>query len=295
MIRRALLTLAILAAVAAGSLFTPTTHAAITSLSAALAGVKPGEDLQKVGATMEAAGVWHSLFYTAGRPGAAAAPSPGLSGAALTSYAGQIPFTNPTGGQNTHVFRFDCTGSGAGKCRLLDRLLHNSGIVVTTTTAQTLNTVTLPARDANGATDGAGVMAALEVSTATTNGSAVTNTTISYTDQDGNTGNTGTIASFPATAAAGTFVPFQLAAGDSGIRSVQSITLGTSYGGGAIHLVLYRDLTEDVTTIANVSIGRDAITSGFPRLYDNSVLFLTWLPTATTAITISGRVIVTQG
>ena len=270
-------------------------RAAITTLSAAIAGARAPEDLLKVGGTMEAAGVWHSLAYVAGRPGAATAPSPGLAGAALTSYAGQIPFTNPTGGANSYVFRFDCTGSLAGKCKLIDRLWHNSGITVTTTTAQTVNSATWPARDKNGTTDGAGVMVAIEVSTATTNGSAIANTTLSYTDQDGNTGNTATIASFPATAAAGTFVPFLLAAGDTGVRSIQSVTLGTSYGGGTIHLVAYRDLTEDTTAIANVSIGRDAITSGFTRLFDNTVPFLLWLPTATTAITINGRLIVTQG
>lgn len=293
--KTARLTLVLLVALAIGSLFTPAPEAAIPTLSGAIAGARAPEDLSKVGATMEAAGVWHSLFYTAGRPGAAVAPTPGLAGAALTSYAGQIPFTNPSVGQNTYVFRFDCTGSVAGKCRVIDRLWHNSGIAVATTTAQTINSGTLPARDANGATNGDGVMAAIEVSTATTNASAITNTTISYTDQSGNAGNTGTIASFPATAVAGTFVPFQLAAGDTGIRSIQSITLGTSYGGGTIHLVMYRDLVEDSTSIANVSPGRNAVEVVFVRLFDNSVPMLIWLPTATTAITINGRLVYTQG
>lgn len=289
------LLIVLLVALFVGALYTPALDAAITTLSGAIAGARAPEDLSKVGATMEASGVWHSLFYVAGRPGAAAAPTPGLAGAALTSYAGQIPFTNPTAGQNSYIFRFDCTGSVAGKCRVIDRLWHNSGITVTTTTAQTVNSVTLPARDANGATNGDGVMAAIEVSAATTNAGAVTNTTISYTDQSGNAGATGTIASFPATAAAGTFVPFQLAAGDTGIRSIQSITLGTSYVTGTIHLVLYRDLVEDSTLIANVSPGRNAIEAGFVRLFDNTVPSLIWLPTATTAITINGRIIFTQG
>lgn len=295
LVRTFRLVIVLLVALAVGALYTPTLDAAITTLSGAIAGARAPEDLSKVGATMEAAGVWYSLFYTAGRPGAATAPSPGLAGAALTSYAGQVPFTNPTAGQNSYIFRFDCTGSVAGKCRVIDRLWHNSGIVVTTTTAQTVNSATLPARDANGTTDGAGVMAALEVSTATTNGSAITNTTISYTDQAGNAGNTATIASFPATAVAGTFVPFQLAAGDTGIRSIQSITLGTSYVAGTVHLVMYRDLVEDATSIANVSPGRNAIEAGFVRLFDNTVPMLIWLPTATTAITINGRIIYTQG
>jgi hypothetical protein len=48
------------------------------------------------------------------------------------------------------------------------------------------------------------------------------------------------MASFPATAVAGTLVPFQLATGDRGVQSVQSVTLGTSYVAGAISLVLFR-------------------------------------------------------
>lgn len=63
----------------------------ITTLDGIIANGLPTQALLKVGGTMEAAGVLHSMFYSTGLPGAAAAPSPGLSGAALTSYAGQIP------------------------------------------------------------------------------------------------------------------------------------------------------------------------------------------------------------
>jgi hypothetical protein len=206
---------------------------AITTRDGVLAGSRPPEDFLKVGTTMEAVGVQHSFFYTTGRPGAATAPSPGIAGAALTTYAGQIPFTNPVSG-NTYIARLQASASVAGSLILYDRLWHNSGIAVTTTTSQTVNSATWPARDANAATNGAGILVGIEVSTATTNAGAVTNTTMSYTDQDGNSGATATISSFPATAVAGTFVPFQLAAGDTGVRSIQSITLGTSYGAGAI-------------------------------------------------------------
>lgn len=267
---------------------------AITSLDGVLAGMRPPEDFLKVGATMEAAGVFHSFFYTSGRPGAAATPSPGASGAALITYAGQIPFTDPVSG-NTYLARLQATASVAGQLLLLDRLWHNSGITVTTTTAQTINSATWPARDKNGATSGENVLVSIEVSSATTNGSAITNTTMSYTNQDGTSGKTATISSFPATAAAGTFVPFQLAAGDTGIQSVQSITLGTSYVGGTIHLVAYRTLARLECILANTGASIDAITGGFVRLYDDTVPFLVWLPTATTALTLNGQLIVTQG
>ena len=111
---------------------------------------------------------------------------------------------------------------------------------------------TAAARDNNGTSNGLGVIAAIYVSTATTNAGAVTNTTISYTNQDGVPGKTGTIPSFPATATAGSMVFVNLAAGDSGVRSVESVTLGTSYGGGAIHLVLVRPIVIGPVTTSNI-------------------------------------------
>jgi hypothetical protein len=172
--------------------------------------------------------------------------------------------------------------------------------VSTTTTEQAITHPGLPARcpPATGSTpDASGntILCGIEVSTATTNGSAVTNTTLNYTNQAGSGSKTGTISSFPSTPGVGTFVPFQLAAGDTGVRSIQGITLGTSYGTGVIHLVQYRILAR--VGIIDTSTGNaiDAISGGFPRLYDNTVPFLLWLPSATTAVTIHGQIIISQG
>lgn len=266
----------------------------ISTLDGVIAGMKPIEKFLKVGATMEAAGVLHSFLYTAGVPGAGVAPTPGLAGAALTTYAGQIPFTNPVSG-NSYLARFAASAGVVGGAILYDRLWHNSGFTITTTTAQTVNSAAWPARDNNGLTDGDGVLVALEVSTVTGNGGAITNTTMSYTNQDGTAGRTATIASFPATAVAGTFVPFALQAGDTGIRSIQSLTLGTTYVSGTVHLVAYRELAWVDIKEANVGDAVDAVTGGFPRLYDNTVPCLLWLPSATTAITLQGQFGYTQG
>jgi hypothetical protein len=268
---------------------------AITTLDGIIANGLPTQALLKVGGTMEAAGVLHSLFYSTGLPGAAAAPSPGLSGAALTSYAGQIPFPAAVGGETVYLASMSASASIAGKLLLVDRLWHNSGVVVTTTTAQTITSATFPARDMDGATAGRGVLVGIEVSTATTNAGAIANTTLTYTNSGGTGSRTGTITSFPATAVAGTFVPFQLAAGDVGVRSVESVTLGTSYAGGAIHLVAYRVIAELPLIIANTGAILDPIAGGFPALFDGTVPQLLWLPTATTATTITGTINWAQG
>lgn len=267
---------------------------AITTIDGALAGAQQPWCFRKVTGTLEAAGVWHSTFYNSGVPGAAAAPSPGMAGAALTSYAGQLGYSNPVSG-NSYMMRFSGVGTLLGTLMLADRLWHNSGIAVTTTTAQTVNSASWPARDINGSTNGENILVGIEVSTATTNAGAVTNTTMSYTDQSGNAGATATMASFPATAVAGTFVPFQLAAGDTGVRSIQTVTLGTSYGAGAIHLVAYRVLAILDLPIAFGAQALNCVESGFVRAFDNTVPFLLWLPNGTTAVNIDGTIQWTHG
>jgi hypothetical protein len=192
---------------------------AITTLDGVLAGMKPGESFLKVGATGEAAGCIRSTAYDSGLPGAMVAPSAGLSGEALTSYAGQIPFSNPASGY-TYLARLQAAANIIGKVYLCDRLWQNSGIVVTTLTEQAINSVALPARDKNGSSNGEGVFVAIEVSTTTTNASAITNTTLNYTNSEGVSGRTATITSFPATAQKSTFVPFQLQSGDTGLNTL---------------------------------------------------------------------------
>lgn len=267
---------------------------AIASVDNLVAGFQPPIYFEKVGGTMEAAGVLHSLFYTAGIPGPAVAPTSALAGDALTSYAGQLPWTNPASGLG-YLARLTANAGAAGRLLLVDRLWHNASIVSTTTTGQTINSATWPARDSAGSTNGANVLVGIEVSTATSNGSAVTNTALTYTDSGNGSPNTGTIASFPATAAAGTFVPFALAAGDTGVRSIQTLTLGTSYGTGVIHLVAYRVLADLGVCLTHAGAQHDAFRLGMPEMFDDSVPFLLWQPSSTTAATVRGMLTYAHG
>jgi hypothetical protein len=269
---------------------------AITTVDGLIAGMIKPQFYSKVQVGVEAAGLWISTFYEPGSPiGAAVAPTPGLNGAALTTYAGQIPWSNPGAG-NSYLARFAGTAGISGTLWLLDRLWHNSGYTQTTTTVENTTSPTWPARDNVGGTTGIGLNMALEVSTATTNAGAITNTTMSYTDPVNGSGRTGTIASFPATAVRGAFIPFQLAAGDTGITALASMTKGTSYAAGTMHMVLYRVLACIAVPVAGQAAALDAITGGMVRLYDNTVPFLVWQPTAATASQMATiQMIVSQG
>jgi len=267
---------------------------AITTLDGFSAGNLPPTEFFKVGTAPKAAGVLHSQFYASGNPQAAAIASPGLNGAALTSYAGMIPFTNPGSGYS-YLSRLVAWATVSCSLLVCDRLWHNSGIAVTTTGAQGITTPTWPTRDKNGATAGVGIMVGLEVTAATTNAGAVTNCTLAYTGDDGNTG-TATMASFPATASLGTFVPFQFdgTKNHGGVRAISGLTLGTSLVTGSVALVAYRVLTM-IGLTANIVNQLDILTGSAVRLYDNTVPFILQLPTATTATTIGGHLIVAQG
>lgn len=266
---------------------------AITTVDGALAGMQYPRTFAKAVTGTMVAGRPHSTFYLAGQPGAAVAPTPGAAGAALTSYSGQIPFTNPVSG-NSYLARFQGQATIAGTLVLADRLWHNSGIVVTTTTAQTINSAAFPARDVDASTNGNGVRIGLEVSTATGAGAATPS--ISYTNQAGTAGKTGAMeVPYVASSIAGTFYPFTLAAGDTGVRSIQTYTGSVSMTSGAVHLVAYRELARLELTAANVPSAIDALTSGFPRMFDNTVPFIFFIPSTTTTSNISGSVVYTQG
>lgn len=263
---------------------------AITTLDGALGGMTPPSSFHKVGATMEAAGVLHSLFYTNGLPGPAVAPS-GLNGTALTTYAGQIPFTNPGAG-NSYLARVEAESTVAGTLWVCDRLWHNA--VANTTGAQGITSPTWPARDRLGATNGLDVLIGLEFSTVSTSAGTAA-ATLAYTDEGGNAGSSTMSPVIPAAPNAGSFFIFPLAAGDLGVRSVTSFNNITAQTGAVEHLVAFRVLAKLGCMAPNIGQALDLLTLGFPRLYDNTVPFLIWQPTATTAATVTGHIVISQG
>ncbi len=268
---------------------------AITTLDGALAGMQPPVSFYKVipASGIKAAGIGHSMLLDAGTPGAGAENGT-LNGAALTTLSGQIPFTNPGSG-NSYLARLEVEANQAGTLWLCDRLWHNGGYTITLTSIQSTTFPGLPARSSDGTANGADVQIAMEVGSATGN-AAISNTVIGYTNQAGTASRVGTI-SVPASMTTSCFIPFNLQAGDTGVRSVQSMTLNTTYASGTVNLVAYRILAKVGCMLPNVGASIDLLTSGFPRLFDNTVPFLVFIPTATSAsaLSVSGHLSVSQG
>lgn len=268
---------------------------AITTLDGAIAGMQVPKPLTKVGIATAAVGAMrgYTPWYAAGNPSTATASAIGVNGESVSgnAVAGQIPRTNPASG-NAHIARFSMTASTAGTMWLIDRLWQNSGLSTTLTTAQAITPASLPARSGDGTANGAQVMAAVEWSA--TGGAGVPTVTLTYTDQDGNTGATGTFTAVT-TPPVGTFEIFTLAAGDTGIRAPTSFIQNATRTSGTMHLVLFRILATVECSVANIGNAIDALTGGMPRLYDGTVPQLLWFPSVTTATNFVGSYVETHG
>lgn len=255
----------------------------------------------KSGTAADTIGYWYCTSKDAGFPGAWSPGTPGINGRVTDGTTsgdfGSIPIKNPATGSN-YLTELTMGASVNHSHMFFDVLWVNSGIAVTTTTAQSITTPTLPARDVNGTTNGEGCMIAMLTTTANTNAAVISNSTVSYTNSDGTSGRTATLTAIagsqiPATPVVGTIVWFNLQAGDRGVRSIESITLGTSLGAGAVSLMICRDLANIGTSLVNVQFTRKLSEPGV-RLYNGTCMLHCVLASATTATFFNGEVVIQE-
>jgi hypothetical protein len=118
---------------------------------------------------------------------------------------------------------------------LLDRAAHTGGLVANITTSQSVN---LAAHSRFTST--VGVQAFIEIYSSPGSGGAPV--TLTYTNSDGVAGRTATLPTFLGWTP-NMLVPFQLAAGDAGVASVQSLRFSTAAAGaGNIGITLAKTL-----------------------------------------------------
>jgi hypothetical protein len=255
----------------------------------------------KSGTASDATGYWYCTAKDAGYPGAWAPGTPGVNGrvtdGTVAADFGCIPVANASTGAN-YLTELLIATSTAHANVFFDVLWVNSGLVVTTTTAQAITTPTLPARDVNGGTTGEGCSIALYFSAASTMAAVSAAWTVSYTNSAGVAGRTATLTAIvgsqaPATPVAGTIVWFNLAAGDTGVQSIQSWTAPTSLLTGTIHLMICRDLAMIGTTIVNIPAARALAAPGV-RLYNGTCMLHCVMSSATTATFFNGEVTVME-
>lgn len=255
----------------------------------------------KSGTASDATGYWYCTAKDAGYPGAWVPGTPGINGrvtdGTVAADFGCIPIANASTGAN-YLTELMMASSIAHAHVFFDVLWVNSGLVVTTTTAQAITTPTLPARDVNGGTAGEGCGIALYFSAASTMAAVSSAWTVSYTNSAGTAGRTATLTAVvgsqaPQTPVVGTIVWFNLAAGDKGVQSIQSITWPTSLLTGTVHLMITRDLVMIGTTIVNIPAARAPASPGV-RLYNGTCALHCVMSSATTATFFNGEVTVME-
>jgi hypothetical protein len=187
---------------------------AITTRDQLIAAMAAGTNGQffKVSSTTVAGRAW-ALFRNNGYPVASGTPS--TSGSALdrtTTGALNIPAPSNV----TYLLNSSYVNVGQNQIIVCDRLVETGGLSSTTTTAQTVNSTTLPSR----ASSGVGVQIWAEVYS---NLGATPSATVtaSYTNTSSVSGRTATlVGGFPASLTANTTLQLTLQAGDTGVLSV---------------------------------------------------------------------------
>jgi hypothetical protein len=156
--------------------------------------------------------------------------------------------------------RFNTSTFGAGGMILVDLLNVSGGLSGTVTTAQTTN---LPTAALTRHTTGEGVMAGIVIYS--TVGTTATTVTISYTNSAGVSGRTSTPTSFGGSGfrEPAILIPIPLQAGDTGIRSIESVTVTATTGtAGNFGVCMFKPLAMISLESATGTMPLDSVSTG---------------------------------
>ena len=261
---------------------------AITSLDQLLAASNQLKSFGKVSMTAKAAGTFQSLWTAAGLPAAGANPASLAMVIPTSATAGALPFVNPATGLS-YISKISSSQQTIGTLILYDRIAHSSGLNGTLTTAQAVNGAALTRH-----TTGEDVELFLEVYTAT--GATASNVTISYTNSAGVAGRTTPAVAMQVTPVVGQMLPIPLQAGDTGIRSVQSVTLSASTAtAGNFGITLVKRIAEIPITVAGTGVVLDPFALGFPQIANDACLSFMVVTSTTSTGFITGTINIAQG
>lgn len=167
------------------------------------------------------------------------------------------------------------TGINFGQIIIADRLSHQGGLSGTVIGAQTTN---LPTAALTRNTSGVGVMIGLTIYTAV--GTTATTVTVSYTNTADQAGRISPAVVFGSVGfnLANRMIQIPLAAGDTGVKSVQSVSLAASTAtAGAFGVTLYRPIfmigVESSSAVTTSTLLTGGTFGLVPEIPDNACLF----------------------
>lgn len=249
--------------------------------------------IDKASLANQVAGRYASLWRATGQPAQAAVPStPALCNSALL---GSMGFTNQTSPVESYLaWMFAVCSNSSTAVEVHDRLIHNGGLVLNVTSAQTitgLDIATLSvSNDRRGDSNYSDVQWWLEVYT--DGGATASNATINVTYNDATTGNLN-VQAVGGTVRAGMMFPLTplIPTGSQGkfIKGVNSVTLSASTGtAGSFGFTATRPRTVVPLPLANKTESADWAQLGLAAVPNDSCLMLVMLPSTTSTGTLRG-------
>lgn len=192
--------------------------------------------------------------------------------------------------------RINTSTVGAGGAILMDLLNVNGGLSgIVTGSAQTTN---LPTAALTRYTSGEGVMAGIVIYTLV--GATATTVSISYTNSAGTSGRTSTATTFGGTGfrEVAILIPIPLQAGDTGVRSIESVTVTATTGtAGNFGVCMFKPLAMISLESATGAMPLDAVSTGciigsLCEIDQNACLAISAFTTISTSMT--GAVILAE-
>ena len=266
-----------------------------------------GQELyfNKVAAAAQVASAAYSFWGVGATPvaGSFGGTTPGLWVAQSSSTAGALAFANPAGADTLHLSIVSAVPSAdAGTLLVYDRLGQIEYLPLQDGSLPETTTITADFTARLGSGEGAHLFAELPAAVL----GAGAQFYVTYTNQAGTSGRTSEtiVCSTISSAATGRF-PYAnkffigLQAGDTGVRSVQSVVLTASSAtaGVKMNIVACRPLALLPITTANVFVERDLIlaTAQLPRIRDNACIAFALLSSSTGTPTVNGRLVAVAG
>lgn len=236
-----------------------------------------------LGATYNAsanANSWQSLWLVDGAPSGGLIPT--TAETCTNSTIGGLRQNNPSVGQQQWLTNFAAQiSNNNGMTLLYDRLIQMGGLSATSTAVQNVNLTGLTRYSG---TSSVGNMIFVEVYSNI--GTTARNLTITYTNQNGVSGRTTTISigSSTGNTVGSAWIP-NLASGDTGVQSVQSVQLAastTTTGNFGVSIIRPIILTDSMVNIPNNQYTVIGVPS-VPEIQSNACLALAIILTATSS------------
>ena len=241
----------------------------ISSLDALLAAPKQRVEIFKTSSQTGVANCYQDLIAVAGNPGAGTLAGTSTStGVVPTDATTGVPIINAftVGGALGYISRMEATSTVACRIAVYDLLWKAGAYAVTANT--TGQSPTSFSSRVPGGTDFTGCELWAEQVTQSTGNQ---NIAVTYTDQGGASGTTGTVAGPASTIIVGRMWQLPLAAGDSGVQGVTGVVASTATG-GTFNILVMRKLCEIGITVANQSIVFGPLETGMPQVFADSAL-----------------------